>query len=292
MADIINMPSPAPRSGLSGSLVAGLGLLVGGAYFLWKKYVSRSSGSNESVSGGTYTDEIIDSIKNEIVEVSSVSSAGSGSAQNENSGSSNVYKGSGYVSSLLFGYDDYKPATTSSVTTMLYGHTKEEQAEILRQLSAADALRPNSYTIQVTRQGRPVTYTVSGTTGAYGESTNAVVENSLMMGSSSSGTSNAAQALIQAIESKGTSSGTSSGSGFGSGGTSRSSSNAAQALIQSIESGGISSGSGGTSGSSSNAIQALNQAVKFKGTSSGSGDTSKKYYDKALGTYSSSNPRH
>lgn len=213
MADIINMPAPVSGGGISGSLVAGLGLLAAGAYFVWKKFSGKGSDSGV-VSGGSYTDDVIEpeNTVSVVTPVLDMSSSVSGNSVSSGSGVS-VYRGSGSVDALTFGYDSYVPATKSSVSTMLYGHTEEEQAEIMKQLSAANALRPNSYTIQVTRQGVPVTYTVSGTTGVYGESTNAVVENSVMLGGSgSSGTSNAAAALGAAISSKGSgSSGTSNG---------------------------------------------------------------------------------
>ena len=310
MADIINMPAQAATGGgISGAVVAGMGLLAAGAYFLWKKYTGKSGADGSG--GGGYTDTVLDpeSVPSVVVPAQSIpesSSAVSPSVDFTSGGSA-----------LTMFVDDYKAASSSVVSFMLAGHTDAERQEILRQISAANALQPSSYTIEVTRQGRPVTYTVSGTTGQMRESTNTEVQNSLMMGgSSSSGTSNAAAALNAAISAKSTASSGNTASPVSSTPTTARSSSAVNSKYT--------SSSTSTNTASSNAAQALNAAISSKSSTGSAGSststlttarsssavnskyttgstggsavttqsTSKQYYDRALGTWTNSKPKH
>ena len=291
MADIINMPAQAATGGgISGAVVAGMGLLAAGAYFLWKKYTGKSGADGSG--GGGYTDTVLDpeSVPSVVVPAQSIpesSSAVSPSVDFTSGGSA-----------LTMFVDDYKAASSGVVSFMLAGHTDAERQEILRQISAANALQPSSYTIEVTRQGRPVTYTVSGTTGQMRESTNTEVQNSLMMGGSgSSGTSNAAAALNAAISAKSTASSGNTASSVSSTSTNTASSNAAQALNAAISS---KSSTGSTGSSTSTPTTARSSsAVNSKYTTGSTGgsavttqSTSKQYYDRALGTWTNSKPKH
>ena len=291
MADIINMPNPEPKGGSGLGLVAGLGLLGAGLYIAYRKLRgntsapgtgdtgtggggfwsevfgggSSSSGTSPGTTAGTPTGTTSPVPQIQQTPISSTNTGSTGSA-------SSAYAA---VKTTTYGVDDYKPLSSSVSSFLAAGRTDEEKSALSTMLKAADALSPDYYVLESTRNGTPVYNVISGTTGqivgggagiSYADAVAGGYErrdNLLVItppgDKTSQGTqsSNAAKALVQAIGSG--SSGTSKSSGSsGSSGTSKSSGSTSK-----------SSGSSGSSGGGS-AVSSFVNTVKSGGTSSGS----------------------
>ena len=289
MADIINMPNPEPKGGSGLGLVAGLGLLGAGLYIAYRKLRgdtsasgtgdtgtggggfwsevfgggSSSSGTSPGTTAGTPTGTTSSVPQTQQTPISSTNAGFTGSA-------SSAY--AAVKTTTTYGVDDYKPMSSSVSSFLAAGRTDEEKSALSTMLKAADALSPDYYVLESTRNGTPVYNVISGTTGqivgggagiSYADAVAGGYErrdNLLVISSpgdkSSQGTqaSGAAQALVNAVNSGSSSSGSTSKS-----------------------SGSTSKSSGSTSGSGGSAVQSLVNIVKSKGTSSASvsGNTGK-----------------
>ena len=271
--------------------IAGFGLLGAGLYIAYKKLSGNSSitGTDGSGSGGGSWSEIFglfgggdtSGTSGGMPTGTTTGTSGNGSSSappisSTNTGStgsaSSAYAA---VKTTTYGVDDYKPLSSSVSSFLAAGRTDEEKSALSTMLKAADALSPDYYVLESTRNGTPVYNVISGTTGqivgggagiSYADAVAGGYErrdNLLVItppgDKTSQGTqsSNAAKALVQAIGSG--SSGTSKSSGSsGSSGTSKSSGSTSK-----------SSGSSGSSGGGS-AVSSFVNTVKSGGTSSGS----------------------
>ena len=298
MADIINMPNPEPKGGSGLGLVAGLGLLGAGLYIAYRKLRGNTStpGTGDTgTDGGGFWSEVFGGGSSSSgtspgttspvpqIQQTPISSTNTGSTGSASSAYAAV------KTTTTYGVDDYKPMSSSVSSFLAAGRTDEEKSALSTMLKAADALSPDYYVLESTRNGTPVYNVISGTTGqivgggagiSYADAVAGGYErrdNLLVItppgDKTSQGTqsSNAAKALVQAIGSG--SSGTSKGSGSsgtskgsGSSGTSKGSGSsgssgggsAVSSFVNTVKSGGTSSvptsGSSGSSGSSGKTV--------------------------------------
>ena len=269
-------------------LVVGLGLLGTGLYIAYKKLSGNSSitGTDGSGSGGGSWSEIFglfgggdtSGTSGGMPTGTTTGTSGNGSSSappisSTNTGSTGSAS-SAYAAvktTTTYGVDDYKPLSSSVSSFLAAGRTDEEKSALSTMLKAADALSPDYYVLESTRNGTPVYNVISGTTGqivgggagiSYADAVAGGYErrdNLLVItppgDKTSQGTqsSNAAKALVQAIGSGSSGTSKSSGSSGSSGGGS-----AVSSFVNTVKSGGASSGStsvsSGSSGSSGKTV--------------------------------------
>ena len=305
MADIINMPNPEPKGGSGLGLVAGLGLLGAGLYIAYRKLRGNTSApgtGDTGTGGGGFWSEVFGGGSSSSgtspgttspvpqIQQTPISSTNTGSTGSASSAYAAV------KTTTTYGVDDYKPMSSSVSSFLAAGRTDEEKSALSTMLKAADALSPDYYVLESTRNSTPVYNVISGTTGqivgggagiSYADAVAGGYErrdNLLVItppgDKTSQGTqsSNAAKALVKPTISASPVTGTVYGSGTSksSGSTSKSSGSsgssgggsAVSSFVNTVKSGGTSSGStSGSSGSSGSSGKTVTTSTGFTLTS-------------------------